>query len=508
MLKFLPAPYLLEPMAPGGTKGAAPWALGWLTIALCAACAPNPRNGQGRGVLVIAMDALRADHLSCAGYDRETTPTLDALAAEGVRFERAYGAAPWVVPAHVAILTGCDPLLAKRMVPPDVPVSLLTQWHIPSDAPHVAKEFLRQGYTTAAFSDHVLLAPAYGFASGFETFQAFEPSPSGGWFDHGVEGVGRRFEQWVRNRGRSTNWFAYLELNDLERTWTRTDPTWDSYFEPRRALDHVPPVGEGPQLFFAVPRTKWSGGIASIAEYEARYDGTLRRVDKVLGHLFTRLKRMGRYDDTTIVVVGAYGLSFGESGMILDSGTFSDVDLHVPLIVKPARFFTFEPGTRQALVSSVDLAPTLLEICGLNSSVATHGKSLATLLARAGGSVRDRAYASCALQDGYAVIDERFCYERTWPARVLDRRLADSWYGGAPQSEEDSREALHDREHEIFPGHREEPVGPSSDLARLRAAGEEWRGLVEQDRARLQRASALFASKSRAAPRDAPEAGR
>ena len=127
-----------------------------------AACRPAPEESQqGRGVLVIAIDGLRADHVGCYGYDRDTTPNLDALAREGVRFEQAFSTAPWFLPAHISLMTGCDPGIARRTLAKGIQPTIVGTWKIPPYVPHLAKEFLSRGYATAAFFDQAWLAPAH-----------------------------------------------------------------------------------------------------------------------------------------------------------------------------------------------------------------------------------------------------------------------------------------------------------------------------------------------------------
>ena len=75
----------------------------WIVALAVVASACSPMSGEGRGVLVIVVDGLRADHTSGLGYDRETTPELERLAADGVRFTQTFSAAPEVIPAHVEI---------------------------------------------------------------------------------------------------------------------------------------------------------------------------------------------------------------------------------------------------------------------------------------------------------------------------------------------------------------------------------------------------------------------
>jgi len=307
-----------------------------LAAALVACGKPEPGEGAGRGVLVIAVDALRVDHLGCAGYDRNTSEALDGLAADGTLFTLTFSASPRMHTAHAALLTGADPLLSQRLLPASVQPSPLTQTLIAERSPVLPRVFLRNGWTTAAFFDDPGLAPTQGFGLGFGSFHGVGLRGRRRVSDIGVEGVSTRFVQWLANRGRRENWFAYLHLHDLVRTWDFGDPERDSFFKPRPEYSFVPPVAEAAQAFFAIPRTKWSGGTVTLGEYRARYDGAVRQLDQGLGNLFTQLQRAGRWENTSVIVVGAFGISFDESGLILDSGTLSDVDLRVPLIIRPA----------------------------------------------------------------------------------------------------------------------------------------------------------------------------
>jgi arylsulfatase len=454
-------------------------ALAW-PLATCAE--PTSAASRGRGVLVIVVDGLRADHVSSAGYDRDTTPEIDALARDGVSFREAFTTAPWVLPAHVSLLTGCDPLIARRSLPPEVPPSVLTLWHVPERAPHFASELLRSGYRTAAFVDHGWIAPVHGLARGFQRFSTPSSEVIRTEQDVGISGVRRRFEPWLRQIDADESWFAYLEVDDLHRIWTSSDPAVDTYFEPREELATVPPVGAAPRIFFAAPRSRWPGGVRTLGECEARYDGAIRRVDHELGKLFDELRRLARFDSTTIVVTSGHGFGFGEAGLILDHGTLTDVDLHVPLIVKPAGGVLFERGlVTSALASLCDLAPTLLEIEHVAPSGAMHGVSLTDAL-RGGASRRAFAFARCGYQEGIAVIDERYCFESVSPWITEDRMLALSWYGGPPPPDKKQREVLHDRRADSALGHRASLALDDPRVVAMRQAGALHAETVERRR--------------------------
>src|SRR5882672_6787192 len=351
----------------------------WLFALACSASCARPvvPAGSGRGVLLIVIDGLRADHVGCYGYDRATTPELDALTRDGVVFDDAFTTATWMVPAYASLLTGCDPYVARRVLPPDIPPALATVWHVPDGAPHAAAEMLRNGWDTAAFLDNGMIAPVYGFARGFQTFNAFGDEPIHSGDDLGASGVTTRFETWLNGRRVGANWFAMLQISDLDRVWNESDETWDTYFAPRPELDFVPPVGDAARIFFAIPRARWSGGMRTLGEYEAEYDGALRRVDTRLGRLLNSLRTRGVLEHTTVIVTSSFGVGFGEAGLYLDHGTLTDVDLHVPLIIKPADGSEWARGTHSSdVASTIDVAPTLLALQGVDVPNGMQGESL------------------------------------------------------------------------------------------------------------------------------------
>lgn len=454
-----------------------------LVAALLAACGPVEGPRRGQGILVVAVDALRADHVGAYGYDRETTPMLDDLAAEGVLFERCWSTAPWLLPAHVSLLTGCDPRMAQRRLPPEVPRTTLTTWHVPDELRRLPEELLSRGWTTAAFLDHPYLGEAYGFQPGFEVFQAYDASEHEVPLDVGSSGTVQRFVSWLSGR-REDDWFAYLHLHDLERVWSFPDPQWNTFFEPRPELDDTPPVAEAMHAFHAIPRRRWRGGVKTLGEYEAYYDGAVRRLDGQLGRLFQKLRQMDRWESTTVVVVGTYGFGFGEAGLVLDHGTLSDCDLRVPLILKPGRDHDLPAGTRlESVASTLDLAPTLLGMLGLPWDD-MHGHSQVEAIRGDLEAARLHALATCGLREGFVLVDRRYCLEVTWPGRSDHPSLVTSWFGSAPDRDEPWI-ALHDREADPRVGHRATPDADPRVVEHLREAMDVWNASIEKQRLEL-----------------------
>ncbi len=464
----------------------------FLLLALSSSCGPRPGEEKvGRGLLVVAVEALRADHVGALGYDRATTPVLDQLAKEGAIFTSAFSASPEVVPANAAILTGCDPMLARR-----IPLgersrgTAVSDWYVPDALPRLPRELLAQGYATAAFTDHLAVAPVCGFGAGFQTFTGFLDEREDSGNPVGADAVSTKCLNWLAGLDEADNWFAYLQVDDLERAWGHADDPGGPFFEPRPELASVLPIAAGDRAYFALPRARWMGAIRSLGQLEARYDGELRRLDAALARLFDRLKRIGRWKDTTVVVVGTFGIGFGESGLVADSGTFSDCDLRVPIVVRAADSLAAARGIRvDGLASLVDLAPTLLDLHGIPPPAAMRGISRAGALRGDAGVRAEIVFAAGGVQSGFASIGPRFCYEEGSPGALEQegiRPLSASFYGDGEDHRSEVREHLHDRTKDRSPGHLRPSAEDPEATARLAAAGREHYAWIEKARAVLQ----------------------
>ena len=174
-----------------------------------------------------------------------------------------------------------------------------------------------------------------------------------------------------------------------------------------------------------------------------------------MGAIFARLRNLGIDKNTTLVVVGSHGMQFGEAGLYLSSGKLSMADLHVPWIMRPrAGLLSAPAGTHVSdVVSLLDLAPTLLEMEGLEKPTGMHGLSQAAHLEAQGPTqpVREAAYASNGLIDGYVMIGERFVLELERPTTIQNRIRRLSWNGEA--NPESSKDAIryYDRLEQPFP---------------------------------------------------------
>jgi arylsulfatase len=399
---------------------------------LLAACGGGRPDEVGHGVLLVAIDGLRADHVGAYGYDRDTTPHLDALAARGVLFESAISASSLRLPSLAALLSGCDPNMARRQLPGLAATGMPQVWFVPPALPSLAVEFAVGGYRTAAFVDSSEFDPHFGLSRGFHEVR-HEDDP----WERRERGPLDQAADWIRSRPLDADWFCCVHVADLLRAFEEPHPEWDGFFVPRPELEWVPPVGASARNFHALPPDRWEGGTVTLGRYEARYDGALRRLDAALQRLFDSIELGGRFKRTTVCIVGTHGLQFGEAGLMLDHGLYAPPDVHVPLVLRPAIGLAtphVEGLRSRPVVSSLDVAPTLLALAGLASPSGVHGRSLAPRLA---GELPSDAHerivvSSCGLVLGMAAYSDEVVLENLFPGFEATPQLLDQWLGGAP----------------------------------------------------------------------------
>jgi len=371
--------------------------------ALAAACGAEPvstAEGGPRGVLLLSVDSLRADHLSCYGYRSElqpdilTSPNIDKLmAGEGLLFERAMSTTSWTVPAHMAMLSG-QPNEVHGVV------GAASQLH-PS-RPLVAQRFRQAGWRTAGFFSGPNLHPYFGFDRGFERYDdctsvgvdatKFGPDDAKGktklraMEDASHQGItGEKlvdgFNDWFGGIDPDERFFAFVHFWDVHydydppEEFNLFDPDYEGEVDGRNISDLVAA---------RLPDSK-----RDSQHIEALYDGEILYTDFNIKRILGTLEAAGRLDDTVVIFVSDHGEEFAEHGRFGHNKTLYEEVIHIPLIIRyPERIAA---GTRtDSLVSLVDLAPTILDLCGLPADATHWGRSL-TPLFEPGGQLPPRS---------------------------------------------------------------------------------------------------------------------
>ncbi len=385
----------------------------------------------GTGVLVIEVDAWRRDHLGLYGYDKATSVFLEKLAGRVMVFDNAWSTGAGAMPAAVSLLTGCDPILARRPSIEMADGSKLEPafpWDVTDRLPRVAFQFLLHGYRTCLLSGGGALENLRGIRLGFEEAHWSARKETGGTRDRSLGEMEGELLDWARSLEDGDDWFAYLEASDLEGFHLSGEVAQG--FEYEKGLDFVPPVGPGEPVFHALPRSRLAPGLETMADYVGAYDSALAKLDADLEHFLLSLGQHGILGRTTIVLVGGYGMGFGEAGLLADAGTLSEVDLAVPLIIRPALELEMPVGGRiPALVSLVDVGPTIMEMHGVDYPEGLAGRSMTGLMRGETDQVRDHAFAVGNIHAGFAVIDGRGMLVRAKPGVGSPPGLGESWFG-------------------------------------------------------------------------------
>ena len=285
---------------------------------------------RGANVLLVTIDTLRQDRVGAYDHRSALTPTIDRLAAGGVRFAHAYTTAPLTLPAHASILTG---LLPRRHG-----IHNNTSFRLDDRAPTLATELARAGYRTGAFVGAFVLDARFGLNRGFAEYDDHLPHGDRASF-HYAE---RRAAEVVRLAG---DWI--LQPGGTAVPWL----AWVHLFDPHAPYDAPP---------------EYRGG-------RAPYDAEVAYADAMLGALVARLQLAGALDRTVIVVTADHGESLGEHGETTHGLLAYDATLAVPLVIAAP---PLAARTIDAAVSHVDVMPTILDLVGVRLEAAVDGLSL------------------------------------------------------------------------------------------------------------------------------------
>jgi arylsulfatase A-like enzyme len=341
-----------------------------VTLALGLWAAPAAERSN---VMLVSLDQCRADRLHVYGNARPTSPNLDRMAAEGVRFTRFYAVSPWTAPSYASMMTSQYPSRhgVTLLWPREVPA-------LSSETPVLAELFRKAGYRTGAFVNNSV-AGAYLTARGFEDYDEGQRRPPSI-----TERTGLRNPEFQApaTTDRVLQW--------LEANQARPFFLFLLYFEPHSPYD--PPPEHDLFRSDAYPEetnTGWDvktgrlfrwanlGDGKAIERLMQLYDGKIHFVDRHFGRVLEHLRRSGLDRKTVVFLTSDHGellYSHPEDYLTFDHRSLYDEVMHIPALVWGAGI----PGGREAraLASHIDIAPTLLELAGLAAMPDAQGKSL------------------------------------------------------------------------------------------------------------------------------------
>jgi len=377
-----------------------------LGVLLAAGCGEGPPEPEVN-VLLISLDSTRQDVLGCYGHrptfapEVATSPSLDRLAAEGVRFTRAYATTSWTLPAHAALLTG-QPDLVHGVEMQELALGTAHET--------LAETLARAGYRTAGFYSGPFLDPRYGFARGFARYEAcYGPELADeiarearlarelvGTEDAaraeelrgrlqearvGIESLshrdvssalvtGRVLEEIAAARGAGEPWFVFAHYFDPHYDYTPPE-RYAEEFDPKYAgSEHGADLTTSPSISVWRPTLEDPNACERVisdrdlAHVRALYDAEVRWTDDQIGRILDDLRARGELDRTVVVVTADHGDEFFEHGNVGHRKSLFEEVLRVPLLVRfPERLGAGK--TVDAVASLVDVPATVLELTGL-----------------------------------------------------------------------------------------------------------------------------------------------
>lgn len=341
---------------------------------------------------MISLDTLSARHLGTYGYERETSPFFDRLAKEGALFENAIVQYPSTLVSHVSLFTGLYPQ-EHGVYPPSSVLSPLI--------PSLPDRMRQAGFRTAGHTEAGYVSEDFGFDRGFDEFRAEAPQAAAN-DSRQAERTFARGEAFLEGLGADQPFFLFLH------TYAVHDP-----YRPPAEFDRLFWEGDLPEVVDSsgpflrdVNMGRHQVGEETVAFYRAQYDAEIRYLDAVLEGFLGKLEELGLRDETTVVITSDHGEEFQQHGKLAHSQVYPET-LHVPLLILHPEL---ETGERiPDLVQSIDIAPTLYDLAGLDPGAELSGTSLAPLLRRGAGSATDpprRAYAEVFDQENQKTLIE------------------------------------------------------------------------------------------------------
>lgn len=311
------------------------FALGPLVVAFPAAAAP------GSNVLIISLDTLRADRLGCYGYDRPTSPALDAFAADATRFDRMYSESTWTLPTHMTLFTGLFPS-SHGVVRPE--------HRLPEGITTLAEILQSEDYKTYAVTDGGYVDSHFGFGRGFDRYEEREKEFRSTLF------LAKNFLATVRD---DENFLLFLHTYDIHCPY---DPPaeYAEMFRTRPPEDHLEVTGKCGNPDFN-SRDLTPGQVRFLSD---QYDAGIRAVDDLLGDFLAYLEDEGWLEDTIVVITSDHGEQFWEHGRIGHGYSLYWETIQIPCIVRAPGV---PPGVVTGGTGLVDVMPTLLDLLGLSA---------------------------------------------------------------------------------------------------------------------------------------------
>jgi arylsulfatase A-like enzyme len=347
----------------------------------------RPAKVPCQRIILIIADTLRADHMGCYGYSKDTTPNIDRFSKDCLVFDRAYSPIPFTPSAHMSLFTSLHVGahgFYDNYSPPLSPVITTLPEILEGD-----------GYYTIGVVSNLYLNKDFGFSRGFKHYLRFDDSLTI------ANRINREADLWMDRMLEYPDQKSFLFLHYY-------DPHSDSYQANINRLPYYAPP-EFIERFCSDPELslfyqEQVGSFASqylvdlnendiLAENPVRnsiislYDAGLASFDSQIGALFSSMKEKGLYEDSLIIFTSDHGEEFQEHGQFIHNQTYEE-NIRIPLLVKfPGK--GVQPGRIEAPVGLIDIMPTILEYLDIPVGKYFQGRSFLDAIQGSAGEDRE-----------------------------------------------------------------------------------------------------------------------
>ncbi|HUU27307.1 MAG TPA: sulfatase-like hydrolase/transferase [archaeon] len=315
-------------------------------------------KGPPPNILLIVMDAARSDHFSCYGYHRNTTPVIDRLAGEGLRFTQTVSSSSWTMPAHASLFTG--------LLPFEHGTNTQHNWLI-DRFPTLAELLKKRGYQTLGISNNPMVDQAQNLSRGFDLFIPV-------WADssvvsprkpHSTEWTNKQVRHFLEHReDKEKPFFIFINYMDAHNPYDPPEPFRSLYLKAGESVSELTDsASHNPELV--------NSGVLKISEkdfdiLESLYDGSINYLDRKIGELLDCLRTLNLFDSTLIVVTSDHGQIFGRWNHFTHGVLLYRPLVQIPLII---RYPPLAPNgaLRETPVAITDIFHTLVKIAGIEN---------------------------------------------------------------------------------------------------------------------------------------------
>jgi len=326
-------------------------------------------------VVLIVLDTARADRFSFMGYNRNTSPNIDSLASESVIYSSAFAPCFWTLPSHASLFTGLFPGTAGATSQTN---------HLPYFNTTLAEVLKNTGFHTAGLSCNVWVSHERGFTKGFDEYYEM-------WRKKNYSVVNKqsgqmeweevkKVNQWVDSNKKSVKpFFLFVNLNCVHMPYTPPEPFRSRFLKNKDDLSNIRGVSR--------LRDMWAhlAGEIKLSEKDTQimsdlYDGEVAFADHCVGEIVKTLKEAGQFDNTLFIVTSDHGENLGDHNLLDHLLSMYETTLHIPLLIRYPE--SYKAGTTfDGLVSLVDVAPAILDVCDICEDNSNTKQSVAALTA-------------------------------------------------------------------------------------------------------------------------------